>query len=158
MLNKFSLRFQKQEEVAFKSQKWDCLKNLIRKLRINVLRIHWRLLRILKTSKKMYEVMFLDMQKCVCSESVLNTIFLLRIRIEINKKISFGQKMPSFFFREPQLITVLFLICNFYMSWSTRFVSLKLRKGFYIFDSVLFLLKFIFLFNKMHGIFDFKTS
>ena len=30
--------------------------------------------------------------------------------------------------------------------------------GFSIFDSVSFLLKFIFLFNKMHGLFDFKTS
>ena len=29
---------------------------------------------------------------------------------------------------------------------------------FSIFDSVLFLLKFICLFNKMHGLFDFKTS
>ena len=30
------------------------------------------------------------------------------------------------------------------------FVSLKLYVGFFIFDSVLFLLKFLFLFNKMH--------
>ena len=30
--------------------------------------------------------------------------------------------------------------------------------GFFIFDSVSFLLKFIFFFNKMHGLFDFKTS
>ena len=30
--------------------------------------------------------------------------------------------------------------------------------GITIFDSVLFLLKFMFLFNKMHGLFDFKTS
>ena len=52
--------------------------------------------------------------------------------------------MPSFFFRELQLITVLVLICNFYMSWRTRFVSLKLCAGFSIFDSVSFWLKFIF--------------
>ena len=36
------------------------------------------------------------------------------------------QKMPSFFFRELQFITVLLLICDFCMSWSTRFISLKL--------------------------------
>ena len=30
--------------------------------------------------------------------------------------------------------------------------------GFPILDSVSFLLKFIFLFNKMHGLFDFKSS
>ena len=39
-----------------------------------------------------------------------------------------------------------------------KFVSLKQRVRFPIFDSVSSLSKFIFLFNKMHGIFDFKTS
>ena len=39
-----------------------------------------------------------------------------------------------------------------------RFVSLKLCVGFSIFNSVSFSLKFIFLFNKVHGLFDFKTS
>ena len=38
--------------------------------------------------------------------------------------------MPSFFFRELKLITVLLLICDSYMSWSTRFVSLKLCRDF----------------------------
>ena len=69
-----------------------------------------------------------------------------------------GTKMPSFFFRKLQFITDLLLICDSYMSWSTRFVSLKLCVGFSIFDSVSFLLKFIFLFNKMHGLLNFKTS
>ena len=66
--------------------------------------------------------------------------------------------MPSFFFREIQLITVLLLICNYYISWRTKFVSLKLLVGFSIFDTMSFLLKFIFLLNKMHGLFDFKMS
>ena len=66
--------------------------------------------------------------------------------------------MPSSFFRDLQLITVLFLIRDSYMSWRASFVSLKVRVGFSIFNSVLFLLKFIFLFNKMHELFDFKTS
>ena len=44
------------------------------------------------------------------------------------------------------------------MSRSTRFVSLKLREGFSIFDSISFLLKFLFLFNKMHGFFELKKS
>ena len=39
-----------------------------------------------------------------------------------------------------------------------KFVSLKSFMGFSIFDSVSFLLKFVFLSNKMHGLFDFKTS
>ena len=50
--------------------------------------------------------------------------------------------MPSFLIRELQLIAVLLLICNSYMSWSTRFVSLKLCVGFSMFDYVSFLLKF----------------
>ena len=54
-----------------------------------------------------------------------------------NLKInSFGQnkrykKMLSFFFYELQLITILLLINNSYMSWSTRFISLKLCGIFY---------------------------
>ena len=64
--------------------------------------------------------------------------------------------MPYFFFRELQLITILLFICDSYMS--TSFVSLKLCVGFSIFDFASFLLKFIFLFNKMHGFFDFLTS
>ena len=59
---------------------------------------------------------------------------------------------------ELQLITVLLLIYDSYMNWSTSFVSLELCVGFSIFDSVSFLLKFIFLFSKMHGFFDSKTS
>ena len=65
--------------------------------------------------------------------------------------------MFSFFFYKLQLITVLLLICNSCMSWSTRLISLKLCVGFSIFDSVLFLLKFVFLFNKMLGFFHFKN-
>ena len=69
------------------------------------------------------------------------------------KKNYFGQnkrykKCTLFFFRELQLISVLLLICDSYMSWSTSLVSLKLWVGFSIFDSVSFLLKFIFLSTK----------
>ena len=63
------------------------------------------------------------------------------------------QKISSFFFHELQLIIVLLLICDSY-----ELKHKKLCVGFSIFDSVLFLSKFIFLFNNMHGIFDFKTS
>ena len=38
------------------------------------------------------------------------------------------------------------------------FVTLKLCVGFSILDSVSFSLKIIFLFNKMHVLFDFKAS
>ena len=52
--------------------------------------------------------------------------------------------MHSFFFCEIQLMTVLFLIDISYTSWSTWFSSLKLCLGFFIFDSILFLLNFVF--------------
>ena len=39
-------------------------------------------------------------------------------------------KNTLFFFRELQLVTVLLLIRNSYMSWSTRFISLKVCVGF----------------------------
>ena len=66
--------------------------------------------------------------------------------------------MQIFFFREFLLITVLLLIHNFYMSWSSWFTSLKLCVGFSVLDSASFLLNFIFLFNKKDGLFDYKTS
>ena len=42
------------------------------------------------------------------------------------------------------------------MSWSTESVSLKLWVGFSIFDSVSFLLKFLFLFDRTHGLLTLK--
>ena len=68
-----------------------------------------------------------------------------------------GTKNGPFFFCKLHLITVLILICDSYIGWSTSFVSLKMWVEFSIFDSISFLLKFIFLFNKMHEVFDFKT-
>ena len=60
--------------------------------------------------------------------------------------------MPSFFLSQVPTHHSFTLICDSYMCWSTRFVSLKLCVGFSVFDSDSFLLKFIFLFNKMHGL------
>ena len=53
---------------------------------------------------------------------------------------------------------VLFLIYNSYKSWSTRFISLKMAVGFFIFHSVSFLLKFIFLITKMCWLFYFNIK
>ena len=56
--------------------------------------------------------------------------------------------MPSFFFCKFQLITDLILILNSYTSWNRSFISLKMWAGFSLFNSVLFLLKFIFFFQQ----------
>ena len=60
-------------------------------------------------------------------------------------------KSALFPFRELQLITLLLLICNSYTSSSKRFISLKLCVRFSIFDSVSFLLLFIFFSTKSMG-------
>ena len=72
---------------------------------------------------------------------------------------------PSLNKRDPPEASLVFMNLSYwikygdsYMTWNTSFVPLKLCVGFSIFHSVLFLLKFTFLFNKMHGLFDFKTS
>ena len=69
------------------------------------LRIHWRLLTILKTSKKAYEIMLFDM------ESLVNTLY-----IELKKqcwKVSFGKnkrykKYTLFFFESSNLLQIYF--------------------------------------------------
>ena len=63
--------------------------------------------------------------------------------------------MPYCLFHELQLTTILLSICDFYMSWRTRFISLKLCVGFSIFDSLSFSLKSIFLCSKMNGFYEF---
>ena len=69
-----------------------------------------------------------------------------------------GTKDALFFLsRAPTHLSFL-LNCDFYMSLNIRFGSLKLCVGFSTFNSVPSLSKFIFLFNKMHEFFDFKTS
>ena len=46
----------------------------------------------------------------------------------------------------------------FFLSRAPTHHSFTFNFGFSIFDSVSLFLKFMFLFNKMHGLFDFKTS
>ena len=63
--------------------------------------------------------------------------------------------MHSFFFHELYIITVLLLIRDSYLNCSTQGLSLYLSilcVGFSIFDSLSFLLEFMFLFNKKHGV------
>ena len=101
------------------------------------LEIHWRLLTILKTSKKAYGVMFFD--------SLFNWYTI--------------QEMHYFFlFCELQLIAVIFLIHDSYMCYNTKFFSRKEGVEFVIFNSVTFFFNFIFLINIEHELFDFKTS
>ena len=63
--------------------------------------------------------MFFDMRKYVYSKSAFNTLYV-EIKHKSEKKFpsdkTNGTKNTLFFFRELQLITVLLLICDSYMS------------------------------------------
>ena len=112
-------------------------------------------------------------QKCmklcflICKSMYILKVYSIHYTLRLNtdvEKISFGQnkrckKCPLFPFVSSNSSQFYFNL-RFLdeLSWSTRFVSLKLCVGISIFDSVSFLLKFIFLFSKMHGLFEFKTS
>ena len=113
-----------------------------------------RLLSVLKTSKKnVWGNVFWYVNVCIFWKCVQYTIHwdrtqMLKIFLRTKQTV---QKMHSSFFRKFQLTTVLLLICDSYISWRTRFFSLKMCVRFSIFDSF-FLLKFLVLFNKMHGL------
>ena len=110
------------------------------------LKIQWRLSTILETSNKsVWSNIFWYVKICIFWKCIQynihwdNTQVLKKFPLD---KISSTKNTLSFF-REVQRITVLLLISNSYMSWSARFVTLKLCAGFSITDSVPFLLKFI---------------
>ena len=131
-----------------------CLHTKITCWRFHI-KIHWRLSTILETSNKsVWSNVSWYVEVCIFWKCVQYTIDWYTIQIPFGQNKRYERSL----FWELELITVLLLICDFYMSWSAKFVSLKLCVWFSIFDSVLFLLKFIFLFNKMHGLYDFKTS
>ena len=90
-------------------------------------KIKWRLSTILKTRKKsVWSDAFWYVKVCIFLEYIQCTIHW--DKTQMLKKFRWTkqteQKMPSFFFRELQLITILFLICDSYMSWSTQASSL----------------------------------
>ena len=73
-------------------------------------------------------------------ESMFNTLK----KIPSNRK-NVTKKCTLFFSNSPALL----LFDNSYMSWRTRFVFLKVYGGFSIFDFVSFLLKFVFVRQKV---------
>ena len=78
--------------------------------------------------KRVWDNVFWSVKVCIFWKCIQYTIHWDETQM-LNKfpsdKINI-QNMSSFFFRKPQPITVLLLICDSYMSWSLRFVSLKL--------------------------------
>ena len=60
--------------------------------------------------------MFFNMYKYVYSESVIKSVDKIRMLKKFPSDKILVQNMPSLFCHELQLITVLFLICDSYMS------------------------------------------
>ena len=94
---------------------------------------------------------FLKIKKCIklyfwyAKVHVFRKFFQYNIqwdKTQMSKKIPSGNinvAKNAFFLHQLQLITILILINNSYMSWSPRFVSLKVCGGFSIFGTVSFL-------------------
>ena len=118
------------------------------------LRIHWGFPTILKTgNKSICSNVFWYVKVYIFWKFIQYTIHW--DKTQMLKRIP-SEKMHSFFC-ELQLIKIFLLIRNVSTSWWTWFISLKLCVGFSIFNTVSLLLNFIFLFNKKHELFDFKT-
>ena len=115
------------------------------------LRIHWRFSTILKTSNEsVWGNVFWYVKKCIFWKCIQYTIHLAKTQILKNfssDKIN-DIKNVFFFVSRAPIHYSFTLISNSYMSWSTRFVSVKLYVRFSIFDYASFLLKFMFLFKK----------
>ena len=125
------------------------------KLCMKGLRIHWKLLAILKRSKVFEEMdtlkAFHDFKTYYRSAwsnvfwYVKVYIFWKFIEYTNAKKIFFGpnKRYKKYILFSFASSAVLLLICISYTSWSTWFNSLKLCEEFSIFDSVSILSKFV---------------
>ena len=115
------------------------------------LRIRWRLSTILKTSKKsVWSNVFWYVKVCIFWKCIQHTIHWDKtqmLKTFPSEKIN-GTQTAFFFFYELQLITVLFLICNSYMSWSTRFVSKSVCGIFHFRFRFVFIKAYIFFSTK----------
>ena len=110
-----------------------------------LLRIHWRLSMISKKSNKsIWRNVFWYARICIFWKCIQCTIH--GAKTQMLKKLPLdkinGAKMTFLLFCKPRHIAILLSTCDSYMSWNTRLVSLKV----------------FFLFQKMLGLSDFKTS
>ena len=120
-------------------------------------RIHWRLLTILKASQKLY--VFCYVKKYLYSENLFNTLHIDWDKTQMLKKFLLG-KINGTKNAELQLISFNFNLWFLYELKHKVCLSKTVCEisHFRFPFSVSFLLKFIFLFKKMHGLFDFWTS
>ena len=117
----------------------------------NLLWIHWRLSMILKTSKKnAWSNAFYYVKVCIFWKCIQSTIHY--DKTQMLKKFPFLSRAPT---HRSLTFNLRFL---YELKHLKVLVSKTVCVEFPVFDSVSFLLNFIFFFNKMDGRFDFKTS
>ena len=126
-----------------------------------ILRIHWSLSTILETSRKsVWSNIFWYVKVCIFLKCIQYTIHWEKEQIlkKFHSDKLGSTKNVLFFLSGAPTRHSFTLICHLYMSRNKRFDCLKLCVGISIVDSTLSLLQFIFLFNQMHELFDFKAS
>ena len=147
-------RFNQQASSVFHFRMFDVyITNFSVSFLFLLLRIHWRLSTILKTRNKsawsnvFWYVKIWIFWKCIqYSIHWDKTQILKKFPLD---KIN-GTKMPSFFFRELELITALLLICDSYMSWKHKVCLSKTVCGIFHF-------RFRFVFIKVYIFFQQNT-
>ena len=107
-----------------------------------VLRKQWSFLTILKISNRsVWSDIFWLLKVYLFCKFIQQSI--QRDKTQMFKKL-LSNKIKIIFFGKLHLITILLLIFDSYISWSTKLIFLKFCVGFSIFDSVSFLLSFYF--------------
>ena len=96
--------------------------------------------------KTVWITAFWDVKVCIFWNCIQYIIYWDKTQT-LKKFLSDKINGTKIFFRELQLITALLLICDSYMSWSTRFVSLKRYVGLSIFDLFFYLFIIFILFS-----------
>ena len=126
-----------------------------------LLRIHWRSSAILKTSNKnVWSNIFRYIKVYIFWRFIQNTIYWIEIKmlkIFPSDKINVTKNTLFFLSTAPTHHSFTFN-SQFLYELKHKVRLPKTVMGFSIFDSVSFLLKLAFLFNKRHGLFGFKTS
>ena len=158
----FLISFHSRNLIPVKSTSFGQPRNWIPVNFKHELMIHWRLSTISKTSNEsVWSIVYWYVKLYILWKFIQhNAHWDKTYMLEKNPSDKMNVTNNTVFLLSlaPKLIIVLLLICDSYMSWSARFISLKVSVGCSVFDSATFLLKFIFLIKEKYGFFDFKTS
>ena len=121
-------------------------------------RIHWRLSTILRTSKNVWSSVFWYVKVCIfwrCTQYTIHWNKTQMFKKNPPDKISGTKNVLFFLPRAPISYSCTFKL-RFLHELKHKICLSKTMYRFFHFDSVSFLLRFIFSFNKIHGLLDLK--